>query len=53
MITGTFNALSAVLKELLARETRRMCLAERTMRPFTPLERVLPMPPSDCSGLAA
>ena len=53
MISMTWNALKAALTELLARETRRMCLAERTMRPFTPLERVLRMPPPDCSRLAA
>jgi len=53
MITGTLNNLSRALKELLAREAQRMCVAERTMRPFTPLERVFPMPPSDCSRLAA
>ena len=52
MISAIWNSLKDALAELLARETRRMCFAERTMRPFTPLERVLRMPPQDCRRLA-
>jgi len=41
------------LRALLARESRRMSLADCTLRPFTALERVFPAPPRDCAGLAA
>ena len=43
MISGIWNAAKAVLAGLLARETRRMCFAEKSLKPFTPLEWVFPM----------
>lgn len=53
MKAGMLNLLKEVLSELLKREARRMSVAEDAMRPFTPLERLVPLTPRGCSGLAA
>jgi len=44
------SALREAVRELLAREARRMSAADCTLRPFTPLEWLLPAPPKGCSG---
>jgi hypothetical protein len=53
MACRIWTTLMSAAAGLLAREARRMSLADCALRPFTPLEWVLPAPPKGCGGLAA